>query len=98
MGLINPIVVAFKVFFQKLCKEKLDWDEKLPEKFQKEWQCLIKNLDGIDNLKFDRCYGIPNKKDIVSVELHGFSDASESAYGACIYISIRYKDGTYKTR
>jgi len=28
LGLINPVVVSFKVYFQKLCKEKLGWDEK----------------------------------------------------------------------
>ena len=40
LGLINPIVVKLKTFFQKVCLEKIDWDDYLNEELQKEWLCV----------------------------------------------------------
>ena len=33
-----------------------------------------------------------------SVELHGFSDSSQKAYGCVIYLRIQYEDGTVVVR
>ena len=29
LGLLSPITIKFKVFFQQLCESKIDWDETL---------------------------------------------------------------------
>ena len=48
LGLIQTLIIEFKLFFQKLCKEKLDWDTKLPDEllFKRmavtcRWTCRI---------------------------------------------------------
>ena len=42
MGLINPIVVKFKCFFQKLCIKDLGWDDAIEGDLLKIWQNLVK--------------------------------------------------------
>ena len=45
-------------------------------------------------LKLPRCYFIAAPEDpISSVELHGFSDGSEVAYGACVYLKCVRRSG-----
>ena len=30
LGIMSPVNVQFNIFFQTLCKSKVDWDEPLP--------------------------------------------------------------------
>ena len=96
LGLIQPVIIEFKLFFQKLYKEKLDWDTQIPDELLKEWQSLVDGLAEFDEISFDRYFGIKDRTDLDSIELHGFSDASDRAYGACAYVCFRYNDGTCK--
>uniref|UniRef100_A0A7M5XLH7 Peptidase aspartic putative domain-containing protein n=1 Tax=Clytia hemisphaerica TaxID=252671 RepID=A0A7M5XLH7_9CNID len=41
LGLINPLVVKFKLLFQKLCTQNLQWDEPIPDDSLKIWKELI---------------------------------------------------------
>jgi len=36
LGLLSPAVIAYKIFLQKLCQDKLQLDELLPAQFQQE--------------------------------------------------------------
>lgn len=97
LGLLNPVVVKFKVFLKKICAIKIDWDEKLTGDLLTEWNELIQNLFGIDEIKFDRNYCFTDRNDpFVKVELHGFSDASEKCYGCCVYLRFVHKSGLIK--
>ena len=42
-------------------------------------------------ISFPRCYF--KDKEIVSIKLHGFSDASENAFASDIYLRVEYQDG-----
>ena len=75
---------------------KLDWDTPLPSELLQEWQSLVNGLAELDEISFDRYFGIKDRTDLTSIELHGFSDASDRAYGACAYVCFRYSDGTCK--
>ena len=37
LGFIQPIVMTMKIFFQKLCTEKLEWNAGLSESKATEW-------------------------------------------------------------
>ena len=92
LGLINPIVVKMKVFFQKLCYLKLNWDEEITGDALVDWSEIIDELSVLDIIKFPRIYCVDSDDNpIVSTELHGFCDASEKAYGCCVYLRSTLK-------
>ena len=98
LGLINPIVVKLKTFFQKVCLEKIDWDDYLNEELQKEWLCILHELSQVHCLKFERNYCFKNISDpFINIQIHGFSDASETAYGCCVYLRFLNLSGIIKT-
>ncbi|GBO11561.1 hypothetical protein AVEN_263180-1 [Araneus ventricosus] len=83
LGLLGPIITEAKMFLQKLWLLKLDWGDTLPSKENTEWQSFL------NSLKFVNLINVPRwifSEQSISVELHGFADASELAYGAVIYV------------
>ncbi|XP_055623266.1 uncharacterized protein LOC129766702 [Toxorhynchites rutilus septentrionalis] len=84
LGLLGPIVLRSKLFMQELWKAKVSWDDPLKENHQQFWKEFRKDLEILDTFIVPR-WAAPIT-DPVSTELHGFSDASESAYGACIFL------------
>ena len=94
LGLINPLVVKFKLLFQKLCTRNLQWDERITDDLLKIWQELITDLRESSEIRFHRAYYGSNETDpVTSHELHGFCDASQDAYGCCIYLKPTVASG-----
>lgn len=58
---------------QSLWQLKLSWDEAIPSVLHTKWNSVRVPRQVVS-------------KNSVSVELHGFSDASEVAYGAVVYL------------
>jgi len=84
LGLLSPITIQCKIFLQQLWQLKVNWDEPLPTELQKQWQRLQHKLPIIKSIQIDRL--VISKHKLERMEIHGFSDASEVAYGACIYL------------
>ena len=95
VGLISPIIVPLKLVFQKLCKQNKDWDASIDESILKEWNDALNDMKNIGNITVNRPY-LSSEFDFENVdfvELHGFSDASKTAYGACVYVVYQLKSG-----
>ena len=97
MGFLSPFVIQLKVMFQKLCVNKSHWDDPLPTELAQAWNKLIQELDILQNVAVPRCYFQPGIHP-VSVQLHGFSDASENAYAAILYLRTSYSDVSITVR
>jgi len=82
LGLITPIIIKSKIFLLSLWSANVDWDDAMPEPILSSWGELTSQLSVVQNIKFPRFVLQPR----ASVELHGFCDASMSAYGACLYL------------
>ncbi|XP_026471164.1 uncharacterized protein LOC113375440 [Ctenocephalides felis] len=95
IGLISPVSVTAKLIMQELWRQNLGWDESLPQELQDRWVLFKRHLADLDNLIIPRKIfdSIP-----VTIQCHGFSDASLYAYGACIYLRATYADGTTSSR
>jgi hypothetical protein len=82
MGWLAPAIVLTKILMQDVWKEKTTWDDPPPIHIQNRWQSFKLNLKKIEEVRIPRCLSLLNAK----YELHGFSDASEKAYAAVIYV------------
>ncbi|XP_075162763.1 uncharacterized protein LOC142235394 [Haematobia irritans] len=93
-GWLGPIIIVAKMLMQKIWTEKTDWDECLSESSTLRWRQFIDDYEHINNIELTRWIGFsPN----CQVEIHGFSDASEKAYGACVYARIKSVHGAIQT-
>ncbi|XP_017875370.2 uncharacterized protein LOC108622175 [Ceratina calcarata] len=90
LGLLGPVISTAKMLLQRIWSMKLDWDESLPMDVYTEWNQYYKQLPLLNNIIFPR-NTIPHTS--IVTELHGFSDASEKAYGACLYLRTIDKQG-----
>ncbi|XP_062716443.1 uncharacterized protein LOC134291954 [Aedes albopictus] len=96
LGLVGPVVVQAKIFIQRLWLLKCDWDDPLEESLQEMWMEYKQNMVALESLSIPRWLGVSN--DCTEVQLHGFCDASEAAYGACLYLRCTASDGTVTVR
>lgn len=69
---------------QSLWQLKINWDDVLPDNICAEWQRYRGGLPSLNHLRIPR--KIISTEIVVSAEIHGFADASEKAYGACLYL------------
>ncbi|XP_055632550.1 uncharacterized protein LOC129773023 [Toxorhynchites rutilus septentrionalis] len=92
LGLVGPVVVLAKIFLQEIWKRKCDWDDPLPDDMQSFWMDYRRNLRALSSLSVPRW--VQFSKNLEFVEIHGFCDASDKAYGACIYLRCTSSDGS----
>ncbi|XP_062704057.1 uncharacterized protein LOC134286461 [Aedes albopictus] len=96
LGLIGPVVVEAKIFIQTLWKLLVNWDDPLPENLQTIWLEYRRNLSALESIRIPRWVGYT--KECTTIEWHGFCDASDSAYGACLYLRCSYEDGSVRVQ
>ncbi|XP_076660940.1 uncharacterized protein LOC143364533, partial [Halictus rubicundus] len=79
LGLLGPVIVIAKLIMQSLWKANLNWDESIPKALITKWMNFKHELPILSQFKVPRQIIQVNSVDI---QLHGFCDASERAYGA----------------
>ena len=72
---------------QRLWESGIDWDDSVPTETHEVWKRWYSELPKLRNLIIPRCY-FPTGVAVKSLQLHGFSDASEVAYAGVVYIRI----------
>ncbi|XP_078032623.1 uncharacterized protein LOC144467610 [Augochlora pura] len=82
LGLLGPVIILAKILMQELWKSKLDWDESVPQSIHTAWTNYVQQLPCLNSFQIARKVLITQA---TCVQLHGFADASECGYGACIY-------------
>lgn len=95
LGLLSACTIVPKIILQKLWQLKLDWDDPIPVDLNKDWRNFESNIGDIANIKIPRHVLCPSP---IVIEAHCFSDASQVAYSACIYLKSIDKFGNYSVR
>lgn len=96
LGLLGPILTLAKLVMQEIWQIRSGWDESVPETIHNKWTTYLQNLRNIQELKIQR--KITNHDTYINIELHGFCDASQLAYGACVYVRTTGIDNTYSVQ
>ena len=91
LGLVSPLVIRLKLLFRSLCTDNVDWDDPIEGDALTKWKSLIAEFGCVNQIRVPRCY-FRGSLEPVSIELHGFSDASAQAYGAVVYLRAIYED------
>ncbi|CAG2211230.1 unnamed protein product [Mytilus edulis] len=93
LGIASPFVLIGRSILQNLCKQQVDWDEEINETDEKKWISWLNQLNELHNVKIDRCYKPPNFENVMSTQIHCFSDASDIGYGMVFYLRLIDKTG-----
>ena len=94
LALAVPVLLEGRLLLQKLVimgkrknKDKpLGWDDPLPDALLTQWQCWHNLLADLEKVSVPRRYYSVGFGTIVRREIHAFSDASEDAIGAAVYL------------
>ena len=95
LGILSPIVLQMKALFQEVCVEGSDWNELLQEKFQKTWRRWLLELQECHEITIYRSLYKEIEEEVVSYHLHGFGDASKTAYCTVVYLVLQTSSGQY---
>ena len=93
LGWYSPCTIKMKILFQQLWEMKIGWDDEVPESVRESWLKWRSELNLLSTKHVPRCYH-DKTTFVVSMELHGFSDASEHAYSAVVYLRMECSDGS----
>lgn len=85
LSFVSPVIIRAKMLLQELWLHKLSWDDSLPSQIVSRWLTIRKDLTCLARLSIPRWF---NTTSCSTIELHGFSDASQFAMAAVIYMVV----------
>ena len=91
LGWFASATITVKILLQQLWERKISWDERIPNDLIRTWEVWKGELPALTQ------HPIPRRlaqytEPVISKQLHGFCDASTSAYGGVIYLRLLHSD------
>ena len=93
LGYASPCVLQAKLILQELTRQKLGWDEPIPDEEAQKWKSWLDELPKMEEFEINRCVKPHDFGKVTDYQLHNFADASEVAYGAVSYLVMTNEDG-----
>ena len=84
LGFINPVTVCAKLMMQELWTLNLGWDDAISKDPEAAWVQYRQQMGDLNKIAI-KGYVLQPQAELI--ELHVFCDASEKAYGACVYLT-----------
>ncbi|XP_077296682.1 uncharacterized protein LOC143918616 [Arctopsyche grandis] len=83
LGLLSPVLIKHKILMQQIWTSNISWNENIPKEIHEDFNVHLAKICVLNDIKIERhvLTSLP-----IDIQMHGFCDASERAYGACIYI------------
>ena len=91
LGWLSPTILVMKKLYRKLWQKKLGWDQAIPEEDQNNHKTWREDMPLLANIRLPRHYCQGRKP--TTITLQGFSDASNHAYSAVVYLRAAYESG-----
>nr|XP_047141395.1 uncharacterized protein LOC124816304 [Hydra vulgaris] len=93
IGIISPLILPLKLIFQKICTTIKNWDKELNDELKNEWNQLMQLLSCNLVYEWHRYFFKEHLiKNLTNITIHGFCDASKSAYAAVVFITAQTPD------
>ena len=93
LGFAASFILRAKEILQGLCRANVGWDDPIPDIYAKRSEAWLRDLPKLEGLKIKRCFKPSGFGEVVSAELHHFSDASQVGYGAVSYLRMVNQKG-----
>ncbi|XP_043862794.1 uncharacterized protein LOC120457848 isoform X2 [Drosophila santomea] len=90
LGFLCCLMVTAKLLLREIWRQKIQWDEPLPEELSKAFAIWRKKMDTVGQFRCPRHYF--GRGAVRAVELHVFVDASQAAFAAVAYWRVTYED------
>ncbi|XP_046867756.1 uncharacterized protein LOC124460608 [Drosophila willistoni] len=91
MGFLSCFTITGKLLLREIWRRNVLWDEPLPKELNSAFQKWRHQLEGVGLFRCPRYYF--GSEIVKSIQLHVFTDASESAYAAVAYWRATYQNG-----
>lgn len=95
LGWLSPTIIIGKMLMQELWLIGVGWDDSVPDELANRWSLYRNRLTALESIRIPRW--LQSTKNI-TLQLHGFCDASERAMAAVVYLRTISADGTITTR
>ncbi|XP_053667342.1 uncharacterized protein LOC128716760 [Anopheles marshallii] len=86
LGLIGHFLMFLKVLLQDLCRSGIHWDKIIEGEAARKWLRWVGLLPELEKLTIGRCYRTLTSANKSNVQLHVFTDASQSGMAAVAYL------------
>lgn len=86
LGILAPVTITGKILIQSIWRSEIGWDEEIPPTILTKVEQYIKSLNLLQQFELNRAYLLQYKD--CQRQLIGFSDASENAYAAVVYLRL----------
>lgn len=84
LGILSPTTILLKIMMQDLWKDKIPWDDPIPNSIMNTWLEFNSQIDLLKSIGINRYFRAQSPFDSI-IQLHGFCDGSGKAYAAVIY-------------
>jgi hypothetical protein len=96
LGFLAPVLIKGKLLLRKLNTETTDWDQVLPKEHEKPWTDWKQQMQSLKSLYIPRQYTTLSLSCAAGREVHIFTDASEEAIAAVVFIKLLDTDDSHR--
>lgn len=87
LGTFMFFVSKLKLIYHWVCDEKIDWDDKIPEKLMNFWTKALQYIPMLENISIPRCYS-ERITESTSNQMWAFVDAGKDM--SCVVAFVRF--------
>jgi len=87
LGFSAPMTLHARQLLQELCNNAIGWDSVLTDEYVNRWEQWLEDIQSVTGLNIPRHVGL-SKRNVDTVQVHVFCDASDVGYGAVGYLRV----------